>query len=291
MKVSLLGTGIIGYPMAERLLQAGHQVTVFNRTRAKAEPLAAWGAEIAPTAAQAVRAGQCVILVLSDAAAINALLFDREGVEFEGRTFIQMGTIAPPESIALKEKIAARGGDYLECPVLGSKAEAQSGKLILMVGATQAEFKAWENLLRTFGPSVRRAGEVGTAAALKLALNQLIASLIAAISLSIGMAQKNGVSVDLFMDILRESALYAPMFDKKAPAMLRRDFASPNFPLKHLLKDVDLFLKEAKGIGLTAWHLEGIRALIEKGVSAGLGEEDYSAVFNVINPAGAPKTT
>ena len=115
-------------------------------------------------------------------------------------------------------------------------------------------------------------------------MNQLIASLTAAFSLSLGLVEKEGVEIEKFMKILRQSALYAPTFDKKMSRMLDRNFANPNFPTKHLLKDTNLFLQEAEEIGLDIIGLEGTKKIIQKAIESGFSDADYSAIFAAINP-------
>ena len=287
MNVAFLGTGLLGYPMAEKLCEAGHAVFVYNRTRAKAEPLAKKGAKICPSAAEAIAPSECVILMLTDQAAIREVVFSKTGAptDFSGKTMLQMGTIAPSESRELAGQVKARGGEYLECPVLGSIAEAKAKNLVLMVGGTTQQFDRWKDFLRCFGPAPRRIGEVGTAAALKLALNQLIAAHICAFSLSLGLVENSGVDRETFMEILRPSALYAPMFDKKMPKMVKREFAEANFPVQHLLKDVKLFLEEGRRYGLGTSALDGVRRLLEQTIEKGMAKDDYSAVHNMISPA------
>ena len=122
------------------------------------------------------------------------------------------------------------------------------------------------------------------AASLKLALNQLIAAEISAFALSLGLVQRAGVPVDTFMAILKESVLFAPTFEKKLPRLLTRDYQHPNFSTRHILKDVDLFLKAATGYSLTTSSLEGIKPVLEQTIAQGLGDSDYSALFEVVNP-------
>ena len=130
--------------MAERLLAEGHQVTVFNRTREKAEPLRSSGAKIAESAAEAVASASCCILMLSDAIAIRQVLLGSSPTpELNQCTLLQMGTISPSESVQLQSEVEERGGDYLEAPVLGSIPEASSGKLLVMVGASESQFDQW----------------------------------------------------------------------------------------------------------------------------------------------------
>lgn len=125
--------------------------------------------------------------------------------------------------------------------------------------------------------------QVGTGAAVKLALNQLIASLTVGFSTSLALLQKNNTDVDKFMEILRPSALYAPTFDKKLQRMLDREYSNPNFPTKHLLKDVLLFTKEAEAAGLESSMLVGLQRVIAKTVDQGLDFTDYSAVHEGVS--------
>ena len=274
MNIALLGTGLLGRAIAERLQAVGHTVVAYNRTATKALPLQAHGITVVGTPELAMVQADCVLLVLTDATAIR------------GKTILQMGTIGSVESRTIQHEVKGCGGSYCEAPVLGSLAEAQAGTLFVMVGATEEQFARLSPLLRSLGREPRLIGPVGTAAALKLALNQLIAAEMSAFALSLGLVQRSGVSVDTFMAILRESALFAPTFDKKLPRLLKRDYRQPNFSTRHLLKDVALFLQEAGGRGLSTGGLEGIRPILEETIAQGLGEVDYSAIYERINPRG-----
>lgn len=282
MKVALIGTGLMGMPMAHRLLSTKVPLVVYNRTQGKAESLRAAGAEVVKSVADAVGHADCVILMLTNAQAVDTVL-SKARSQLAGRTVIQMGTIAPAESQALNQAMAALNAEYLEAPVLGSIPQAEAGELIVMVGASPEQFERWSGLLRAFGPP-RLVGAVGQAASLKLAMNQLIASLTAAFALSLGFVQRQGIDVEQFMAVLRGSALYAPTFDKKLSNMLERNFANPNFPTKHLLKDVDLFLSEAAAIALETSSLAGVKHLLDQAIAQGLAEADYSALYAAVNP-------
>lgn len=285
MKFGFLGTGLMGQPMAQRLLAAHGAVTVYNRSPEKVQALQAQGATVAESPAALLRAVDCVCLMLSDGAAIRAVLLSPEAQSaIAGRTVIQMGTIAPQESQAIAQAVAAAGGEYLEAPVLGSIPEATQGTLLVMVGSTPEQFDRYRPVLQTFGPEPRYVGEVGTAAALKLALNQLIASLTTAFAQSLGLVQRQGVDPELFMTILRQSALYAPTFDKKLQRMLDRNFDNPNFPTKHMLKDTNLFLQAAEAVGLDGRAIAGVRDIIAAASDGGFADADYSAIFAAVNP-------
>jgi 3-hydroxyisobutyrate dehydrogenase len=285
MKVSVLGAGLMGAPMAERLLDGGHQLTVWNRTAAKLAPLTARGAAPAASPREALAASEASLLMLRDGPVTERLLLEGDGLpDLAGRTLIQMGTISPAESQALAEAVAEAGGDYLEAPVLGSTPQAREGKLLIFAGGDPDLFERWLPLLAELGIGPRRVGRIGSAAAVKIALNQVIASHVTALSLALGLVRGGGVSPEIFMDILRKSSLYAAAFDGKLPRLLARDFAAPNFPTEMLLKDVDLALGEARDLELDGSALAGIRQVLSRAVDGGWGRDDYSAVYAVIDP-------
>jgi 3-hydroxyisobutyrate dehydrogenase-like beta-hydroxyacid dehydrogenase len=172
MKIAFLGTGLMGEPMALRLLAAGMPMIAYNRTPEKLATLQKAGAEIADAPAAAIRASDYVVLMLSDAPAIAETLFsDITKSELKGKTVISMSTISPSQSRALCDAAVAAGGEYLEAPVLGSTPEAKAGTLTVMVGATEAQYQRCLPILRYFGQEPRLLGEVGAASATKLALN------------------------------------------------------------------------------------------------------------------------
>lgn len=283
--IALFGTGLMGAPLVERLLEAGYKVVVWNRSPEKLAPLVAKGALAAETPAQAIRSADVLITWLTDQWAIQEVLFPAERASLlQGKTILQMATIGPSHSRGLEDAAIAHGAQYLEAPVLGSIPEAKKGSLLVMVGASEAQFSRFEPLLRVFGEQPILIGPVGQAAAMKLAFNQLIAGLTASFSLSLGLIQKEGVRVELFMDMLRDSALYAPTFDKKLLRMLERDYAKPNFPTRHLLKDADLFLDAADEHGLTTACLQGVRDTVAIALAKGLADDDYSAINEIIHP-------
>jgi 3-hydroxyisobutyrate dehydrogenase len=282
-KIGLIGTGLMGTPIAQRLLSQTAQLTVYNRTVSKTAPLQALGADVAATVAEVFERSDVIILMLTDAAAIGELLFTPV-VSLAGPTVIQMGTIAPQESQQLHDRIVTLGGHYLEAPVLGSIPEATSGNLIVMVGGSAADFEPWRSLLEILGPNPTLVGPIGQAAAVKLALNQLIGSLTTAFGMSLALTQAAGVEPERFMEILRQSALYAPTFDKKLTRMLEQNYANPNFPVKHLLKDMQLFDQAAGTAGLPTGMLEPIVELLQRTIAADLGSADYSALFRQISP-------
>ena len=277
--IALLGTGLLGSAIATRLLQQGETVWVWNRTPERCAPLLEAGAQVGGDAATAVAPARWVITVLSDGPTTQAVL-DQLGPALAGKGVIQMGTIGPDESQALAALVQRWGGSYLEAPVLGSRPEALQGQLQLMAGGAAELVDQAMPLLRQLATEPVRMGEVGSAMATKLALNQLIASLTHSFSLSLHLVQRSGVAVPAFMELLRHSALYAPTFDKKLERELLGHYSDPNFPTAHLRKDLALFQGAAQRAGLDSRGL-GLLTLLEGATAAGLDGLDYCALHEL----------
>lgn len=290
-RLAVLGLGLLGAEIALRLQSQGFRVTGWNRAAAKTEALAAQGIEPAGSAAAAVAAADLVLLLLSDADAIASSLLDAEpAAELTGKCVVQMGTIGPEESRDLARRVSERGGDYLEAPVLGSLPEARAGKLLVMAGGDPALYGRCEPVFRVLSTQPRHIGAVGQAAALKLAMNQLISGLTASFSLSLGLVRHEGVDVELFMSLLRSSALHAPTFDKKLDKYLSHDYSQANFPLKHLRKDIALFRSVAGSAGIDTAPAQALENACARGMAAGFAEADYSALYEALVDASASQS-
>jgi len=283
-----MGIGLMGHAFVERYLSQGFTVRIFNRTHDNIKDLVKNGVIVCSTADELISLSSIIILMVSDAEAINNLLqLDKQGdkqQDLQGKTILQMATISPRQSKEIGEVISSCGGHYLEAPVLGSIPEAKTGTLIVMAGGSKDVFEDVLPALQVLGTAPRYIGETGSAAALKLAMNQLIAALTAGFSLSLGYAIKNGVDTNLFMETVRESALYAKTYDKKLQKYLHRDFGTANFSTRHLLKDIRLFIDDAKAAGLNTDALEGIERITNMTVENGMDLMDYSSIYEAICP-------
>jgi 3-hydroxyisobutyrate dehydrogenase-like beta-hydroxyacid dehydrogenase len=285
MKVVLLGLGLMGLPIAHRLVHCGHDVVAWNRSKARLQVARDEGLSVESSLVAAVTAGEVLILTLSDAQAINEVLFDASVKPLlNAKTVLQMGTISPDESRDISAGVEAAGGDYLEVPVLGSIPEAKSGELIIMAAGSESAYHQTLLLLRGLGKEVEHFGPVGKGAAVKLAMNQLIASLTVGFSQSLGLIRAEGVEVEQFMGLLRQSALYAATFDKKLQKFMEHDYSHPNFPLKHLIKDIALFKQVAEASGMNAEVANATLKVLLSGQDAGYGDDDYSSLYEAINP-------
>ena len=277
--VAVLGTGLLGTAIATRLLEQGLNVHVWNRNPSRIVPLVEKGATAIDDLGEAAGNDRVLIFVLRDGTA-TASVIETVG-ELQGSTVIPMGTMGVEESRKLATQVADQGGRYLEAPVLGSKPQALSGSLLVMAGGEATVFEAQQPLLSHLSQKPLLVGPVGSGAATKLALNQLIASLTHSFSLSLQLIQKAGVPVETFMAILRPSALYAPTFDKKLQRMLDHKYADPNFSTALLRKDLRLFLEEATTAGLQDQGLTGLLSLLEQAKGTELDEQDYCALHEL----------
>jgi 3-hydroxyisobutyrate dehydrogenase len=290
MEISLLGCGLLGTAIGERLLASGYPLHVWNRRPERTQALVAAGAQLASSPADAVAAGDLVITVLSDGPVTAEVLLHQAAAALPGRLVLQVATIAPAESRHLALALQQRGASYLETPVLGSRPEALAGGLQVMVGGELADLERARPVLTVLGDEPHHLGPVGAALTTKLALNQLIASLTHSFSLSLHLVQRGGVEVEAFMAILRASALYAPTFDKKLAKELADDYANPNFPTAHLRKDLQLFLDAATSAGLNAQGLNGLAQLLEHATAASLDDLDYSALHRLTATGSAQQS-
>ncbi|WP_455365127.1 NAD(P)-dependent oxidoreductase [Kaarinaea lacus] len=283
--VSLFGVGAMGEAIARRLLARQYQLNVWNRTPEKLVTLAEAGAIVKSSAANAIKSADTIICVLPDVLAIQEALFDVDWAhELHDRTIINFGAVNPSRSQALMDAFQAHQASYIEVAAMGSVDDVANGNLQLLVGAAEGDYQRVSGLLQVLSNRVSFVGEVGNAVALKLAMQQMAATLFCAFSTSISMIKEQGLDVDMFLDFLRASPLYTPLFDQKLPRILGRDYARASLPARHLERDLKLFLEETEELGLNAHHVESIKELVGLCVARGMQDLDYTAVYDVINP-------
>ena len=277
--VAVLGTGLLGEAIAQRCLSQGISVHAWNRTRERVQPLLTLGAKESGDRSAASSTCDAIITVLRDGP-VTANVVAELG-SLHNTTVIPMGTMGVSESQALATQVLHQNGSYLEAPVLGSKPQALSGSLLVMAGGDADVFEQQRDLLKQLSQQPKLVGPVGSGAATKIALNQLIASLTHSFSLSLRLIQHAGVPVETFMEILRPSALYAPTFDKKLERMLGRHYEDPNFSTALLRKDLELFLQETSEAGLQDLGLQGLAELLNKAKGTQLDHQDYCALHEL----------
>jgi 3-hydroxyisobutyrate dehydrogenase len=283
MRVAVLGTGIMGAGMAGSLLRAGHAVTVWNRTQAKAAPLAEAGATLAPTLTEAVDGAEVVVLMLFDTAAVLDVLGAAAGAAPDA-VWLQASTIGPDGMRA----VAAAHPELrlVDAPVLGTKVPAEQGKLVALLSGAEADRAAARPAIEGYSArSVSVGPELGQASALKLVANAWVATMNAAIGQSVALAEGLGLDPALFLEAVGGGAMDAPYLHMKAELIGKGDFP-PAFTLGGALKDVELIRAAARGTGVADDVLAGLVAVYRKAVEAGHGEEDMAAVYLAFPPAG-----
>ena len=281
-RIALLGTGLLGEAIGQRLLNQGVELGVWNRSPERCQPLVDAGATAISTLNGAAADWDGVITVLRDGPVTQEVVASLG--DLQSRCIIPMGTMGVTQIRALDQQVQQQNGSCLEAPVLGSKPQAASGTLLVMAGGESALFEQQRPLLNHLGETPLLVGPIGSGAATKLALNQLIASLTHAFSLSLRLVQQAGVPVETFMAILRPSALYAPTFDKKLQRMLDGHYADPNFSTALLRKDLRLFLEETTAAGLQSSGLNGLDALLQEAEGGALDGLDYCALHELTRP-------
>ena len=278
-RIALLGTGLLGAAVGHRLLAEEIELGVWNRNPERCQELlnagAAWINELKEVTAN----WDGVITVLRDGPVTQQVVAALG--DLRGCCIIPMGTMGVSEIRALDLQVQQQNGRCLEAPVLGSKPQAISGTLLVMAGGDPELFEQQQPLLKLLAEQPLLVGPIGSGAATKLALNQLIASLTHAFSLSLRLVQQAGVPVETFMSILRPSALYAPTFDKKLQRMLDGHYADPNFSTALLRKDLRLFLEEAAAAELQTQGLQGLDTLLEQSSGRELDALDYCALHEL----------
>ena len=279
--VALIGTGRLGEAIGQRLLQRGISLHVWNRSADQCHGLIKNGALAIEQLPELPSSCLQIITVLRDGS-VTKKVIEQLG-SLKNRCLIPMGTMGPSECRDLASHIDSQGGSILEAPVLGSRPQALNGTLLVMAGGKQDVFEQHKPLLQLLSEQPLLVGPVGSGSTCKLALNQLIASLTHAFSVSLRLIQQSEVAVETFMQILRPSALYAPTFDKKLQRMLDCDYSDPNFSTSLLRKDLNLFLTEAITANVNTKGLQSLMELMEQSKGSSLDDMDYCALHELTN--------
>jgi 3-hydroxyisobutyrate dehydrogenase len=275
MRVAVLGTGIMGAPMARNIAAAGHEVRAWNRTRERAEPLAQHGATVAGTPAEAVDGADVVVTMLSDGAAVEAVVAD---LPFpDGSVWAQMSTVGVEAIERLSARAAEAGVPIVDAPVLGTRAPAEQGQLtVIAAGPPDARERCAPVFDAVGARTVVLGDEPGAATRMKLVLNAWLLALVEGLAESVSLAERLGVEPARFLEIIDGGPLGPPYAKMKGTMMIERSY-EPSFSLGLAAKDARLALEAAEAQGLELPALRAIRAQLEKAVEQGHGDEDMAA--------------
>ncbi len=276
-EIALIGIGTLGESIAERFLKKGFKLGVWNRTKKKYQDLINKGAEEISDLNCIPSKYKIIITVLKDGESTRNIMLNIFPIK--NKVIIQMGTVGAEESIKLERLVKAKGGEYLEAPVLGSVKEALSGKLLGIIGGNKKTFERYEFIFRAICQKSYFLGSVDKASSSKLSLNFLIASLTYAFSLNLRFLQESNINIEIFMDLLRNSSLYAKTFDKKLKRMLTENHENPNFNIMNLSKDVELFSSEVKKLNIDETLLENLNNILKSEKAQKCNNLDYSSIY------------
>ncbi|MDP9069856.1 MAG: NAD(P)-dependent oxidoreductase [Actinomycetota bacterium] len=276
--LAVCGLGQMGVPVATRLLEAGHDVVVWNRTAERARALVEHGAEQAASPAEAAAGAEVVLTMLATPAALEEVTFGQAGLAAglaDGSTLIEMSTVGPGAVRALAGRLPG-GVRVLDAPVLGSVAQATDGTLKVFVGGDGEVFESWRPVLEQLGRPVRF-GPLGAGAAMKLVANSVLGVLMTGLGEALALADALGLDQAQVLDALAESPIGATVKSKRSN--LESGAYSPNFKLALALKDLGLVTEAAGSAGVDLRLAPAAQTWFQEAADADMGELDYSAVI------------
>ncbi len=291
IEAGFIGLGAMGLPMATNLLAAGVKLAVHNRTAAKAEPLRAHGAIVAPTAGAAARPGGIAMTMLADDAAVEGIVGGPDGIAARlgaGGVHVSMSTIAPATSRRLARIHQEHGGVYLAAPVFGRPDNAAARQLVVCVSGPAAAKERVRPLLDAVGRAVFDYGEdAGAANVAKLTGNFLIAAALEAMGEAFTMAERNGVERTKVAEMLGKTLFACPVYQRYGEAVAKKAHLPAGFALPLGLKDVELVLKTGREANVPMPVASLVRDRLIAALAHGRAEMDWSALaLGVLDDAG-----
>lgn len=290
-KVAFLGLGIMGSRMAANLCRAGFEVHAWNRTRARAEELAAaHGAVVADSPAAAAEAAGIAITMVVDAPQVEEVLFAADGAAGglaaaaaagRGGLAIDMSTIAPTASRTIAARLAAEGVGFLDAPVTGSRPKAEDATLTIMAGGEEEAFARARPLFEAMGHLVLHVGPHGHGSTVKLINNTLAAVNTAAAAEGLALGRRAGIDLDKLLQVVGAGSGASAMLELKARPMIEHDW-DPLFKLGHMLKDVRHCLAEAEALGVRLEVARAAEGLYGAAEGAGHYDADFAAVATAV---------
>lgn len=284
-KIGLIGLGLMGRPMGINLLKAGHSLTVWNRTRERAQELLAAGAKLAKTPREVAERSEVLLTMVSDPPALESVLWGPEGQNDgalgglrAGSVYIDSSTVSP----ALVKKIAVacqgRGVRFLDAPVTGGDWGAREGNLVFMIGGDAATLKEVEPVLGVMGKRWFHLGPHGAGQTIKLAMNAILALQVGAMAEALALVQRAGLSGEQLVEVMQASMARSGVLDVKSPLMLKGDYR-PSFPLRLMHKDLGLALDLANQLGVALPTTAAAREVYNFVKGEAKEDLDYSAVM------------
>jgi len=290
--LGFVGLGVMGGLMAQRLLEKGHSLTGYNRTRAKAQPLIDKGMKFAHTPRSVAEAADVIFSSVANSAALTSIAEGPDGILAglsRGKLFVDMSTVGVATSRAIAAKVREKGADMLDAPVSGSVATLMVGKLSLMVGGKRESFDRVKPLLEDFsdqptagqGQKVTYVGENGLALVMKIATNSNLAVQMLAFSEAVLLAEKNGIPRQTAVDVLTHSAIASPMVQYRGPFVLKLP-ETAWFDVNMMQKDMLLALELGRQVDVPLPAASVANEMLTSARAIGLVHEDFAVVFDAL---------
>ena len=288
LHIAVLGTGLMGAPMAANLLGAGHRVTVWNRTGAKTEPLIARGAAGAASPAEAVAGADAVVTMLESGPVVTSVLFDAGAADAlgAGALVIDMSSIPPATAREHAARLEANGAAHLDAPVSGGTVGAEAGTLAIMVGGARGDFERAREVFAPLGRATR-VGAHGAGQTAKLANQIIVGVTIGAVAEALLLAAAGGADPAAVREAMKGGFADSPILELHGQRMIDRTFL-PGGRCRIRLKDMQTIVDSARGLSLGLPFSETARDLFDSIVAAGGGEYDHSALLLELERRNAP---
>ncbi len=283
-QIGFVGLGVMGGRVAKRLLDAGHAVTGYNRTRAKAQWLLDAGMAWGDSPRAVAEASDVVFTMVTNTGALEAVTEGPDGVLAglgAGKIYVDMSTVSPAYSRALAEKVEARGARMLDAPVSGSVETLEQGKLTYMVGGARADFDAVEPILLDVGPKATYVGGHGLAVTMKIATNLSLAVQMLAFSEGLLLAERSGIARETAAEVLLNSVIASPMVKYRGPFVLKMPDEAW-FDVNMMQKDMNLALELGREVNVPLPTTAATNEMLTAARGLGLAEQDFAVVFEVL---------
>ncbi len=279
-----IGLGVMGSRMVSRLLDKGHTVTGYNRTRSKAQWLIEKGMRWADSPRAVCEAADVTLSMLTNSAALEEVAAGPNGIVAgmsAGKIYVDMSTVAPATSRALAGQIRSKGGDMMDAPVSGSVITLEQGKLSIMAGGRKETFDRVQPLLLDLGPKVTHVGDNGLALVMKIATNLSLAVQMLAFSEGVLLAEKSGIPRETAVDVLTHSVIGSPMVQYRGPFVLQMPDEAW-FNVNMMQKDMLLALELGRQVNVPLPTTSATNELLTAARAMGLKDYDFAILFEVL---------
>ena len=283
-KLGFVGLGVMGGGIARRLLDAGHELVGYNRTKEKARALIEAGMSWCDSPREAAERSDVVFTMVTNVAALRAVADGADGILAglgPGKVYVDMSTVGPAASRELAQRVRETGAEMLDAPVSGSVATLEEGRLSVMVGGDTATFERVEPILRDVGPKVTRVGENGQAALMKIASNLQLAVQMLAFSEGVLLAEKGGIEREVAVEVLTNSAIASPMVKYRGPFVLEQP-EEAWFDVNMMQKDMNLALELGRELNVPLPTTAVTNELLTAARGMGLAAKDFAVLFDTL---------